>query len=525
MQELRRGWCEFGGAGTRGMGSVAIAILGVGLASCGVEKRKFESADPVALIVSANELAVLEGEQTTFTVALSERPSDPVQVTLRSSAETKLEGAPTELSFQPDTFDVAQTVTVTGKVDRDAVNEAVSIAVESVGLESVTIAVAVIECPTLAAQDFWVLFNPNLSVSGRREIYVAGAAGTLVTIADAPAAEIPASGILTVDTGLGRVPTPDVVESGKAFQISSSAPVQVFANNFSSTTVDAFTAVPVQLLGTEYRAIGYPNSIGQPSQIAVYATADNTTVTIGNGVPITLNRGQSFLRSGTSDVTGLRVIADKPVAVNSGDACLNTGAGACDHVEEMLFPVASWASDFYVPVIPQGQNFRVVAASDGTVVTVDGAEVGTLKAGEFYAGSGGGKRVQTSLPSQVYIIALGENNVEGNGDPAFILLPGVQNAVDSTTFSALAADNENTLVVSMPTAAIPSLLLDGAAVAAQWAEYASGGHSYVQIPIAAGSHTLTANQAFIPVVWGEKAYESYGYVAGYGYPKATCQLP
>jgi large repetitive protein len=379
-----------------------------------------------------------------------------------------------------------------------------------------------IECPapTLAAQDFWLIFNPNNAASGRRDVHVAGPPGTQVVIAGAAPATIPASGILTVDTGLTRVPSPNVVQSGKAIEITSSAPVQVFANNFQPFTVDAFTVVPVQLLGKDYRAIGYPNSIGQPSQVTVFAIQDNTTVTIGTGAPFVLNRGQSFLRSQVGDATGLRVVADKPVGVNSGDSCLNTGAGACDHVEEMLFPIDSWASDFYIPTIPQGQNFRVVAATDGTVVSVDGTVVGTINAGQFYTGSGGGKRVQTSKPAEVYIIALGDTS--GTGDPAFILMPGAQNGVGTATFSALAADNVNTLAISMPTAAISSLRLDGAAVNPTWTAYSSGGYSYAQIVVAVGSHTLVADQAFIPVIWGEKSFESYGYVAGYGYPPGVC---
>jgi hypothetical protein len=501
---------------------IAVAI---GLASCGVDKVKFTSLPD--LVVSSMSVAVLEGEQATFTVALTARPAAPMLVTLRSTAEAKIGGAPAELTFLPEDFDVPQTVTISGKTDRDALNETGEIIVESEG-DAVSVAVSVIECPTLAAQDFWVIFNPNVG-GGRREIYVAGEPGTTVTIAGAAAAEIPAAGILVVDTGLTRVPVANTVESGKAFQVTASAPVQVFANNFLDNTVDAFTAVPVQLLGTDYRAIGYATS--RQSQITVVATEDNTAVTIGAigtipPVTITLNRGQSYMRTGGTDATGVQITSDKPIGVNTGDACINTGQGACDHVEEMLFPVASWVSDFFIPTLPQAQDFRVVAATNGTVVTVDGVEVGPpLAAGTFYNGTGGGKRVQTSQPSQVYIVALGEPG--GSGDPAFVLMPGVQNAVDKTTFSALSASNVNTLAISMPTPAIGTLRLDGEAIAATtvWTPYASGGYSYAQVPLAAGAHKLTAEDVFIPVVWGERSFESYGYVAGYGYPKQRCTLP
>lgn len=499
-----------------------LSCLGL-LMACGVDKVKFRTGNPedtAVLVVSKTEVAVLEGGEATFTVALSRDPEGPVVVSLRASNDDKLAGAPAELRFESADYDVPQTVTVTGKTDRDAANEAVSILVESAGLETVTVAVSVVECPTLAGQDFWIAFNPNYSNDGRREVYVAGAPGTTVTIAGVEGV-IPAAGIFYRDIGNSQIPTAGVIETGKAFQVTADAPVQVFANSFVPFTVDAFTAVPIQLLGTDYRAIGYAGSTA--SQILVYATEDNTVVTIGAEAPITLNRGQSFLRTSSMDATGIRIVSDKPVGVNTGDNCIFITAGACDHVEEMLFPVESWASDFFVPLIPQAQTFRVVAATDGTEVRVDGVLAETLAAGGFYTGTGGGKRVQTSKPSEVYIVAHGESS--NQGDPSFILLPGVQNGIDTTTFSALSDINVNTLVVSMPTTAIPSLRLDGAAVQTTWTPYASGDYSHAQIGVAAGSHSLIADQPFIPVVWGERTTESYGYVAGYGYPRATCQLP
>lgn len=505
---------------SRAAWSYALILVSIlGFTSCGIDRVTFRG--PIDLVVSELSLRVLEGDKITFTVALSRRPSTPVEVGLRPTVDGKLTIAPSTLSFDERNWDLPQTVTIEGSLDRDAANEMLTVEVEADGIAAVSLEVAVIECPSLAAQDFWVMFNPNNLAAGRRELHIAGAAGTMVTIAGDTPRAIPDTGVLVVDIGLTRIPTPNVVESGKALSISATTPVQVFANNFNSNTVDAFTALPIQLLGREYRTIGYATS-GQ-AQIGVYAVEDDTRVTIGAAAPIVLNRGQSFLRVSSGDMTGTRVVSDKPVAVNTGDACINTGAGACDHVEEMLFPVPSWASDFFVPTIPQAQVFRVVAATDNTAVLVDGVQVATLMAGQFYQSADGGKRVQTSAPTQVYIVALGQS--DGNGDPAFILLPGVQNAIEATTFSALSAENVNTLIVSMPTAAVASLRLDGAAVQPTWTPYASGDYSHAQLMIAAGVHRLTADEPFIPVVWGEKSFESYGYIAGYGYPRQACQLP
>ncbi len=345
-----------------------------------------------------------------------------------------------------------------------------------------------------------MIFNPNNSASGRRDVFFAGAPGTTVTINGGAPLTIPASGLLQTDTGLSRVPTPNVLESGKSLHIVASAGVTVFANNFQPFTVDAFTVLPTQILGKDYYAVGYPNSIGQPSQITVIATEDNTSVSIAGGAAFTMNAGQSFLRSVVGDATGLRITADKPIGVNAGDSCLNTGAGACDHVEEMLLPVDAWASEFFVPVIPQDTDYRVVANQAGTEVRVDGTLVATIGQGQFYSASGGGVRITTSKPTEAYMIAKGDTS--GTGDPAFLLLPGRENAVGAATFAALAADNVNTLVVSMPTAAIATLKVDGALVSPTWTAYPTGGFSYAQIVVAAGDHTVSADQAFIPVVWG-----------------------
>jgi large repetitive protein len=407
---------------------------------------------------------------------------------------------------------------VLGDNDDDGVLDGVDQDDDNDGILDVT------ECatPTTAGSDFWVLFHPNFSAAGRRELNVAGAAGTQVVIAGAAPVAIPASGLLTVDTGLTRVPTPGVVESGKAIRVTASAPVHVVANNYQSATVGAFSVVPVSLLGTEYRAIGYPNSTSSPSQVSVTATQDNTSVTIG-GTAITLNTGQSYLREAMDDPTGLLVSADKPVAVSSGSKCLDTGtalASSCDHVEEMLVPVSGWSSEFFVPLGPQAQVFRVVAGQPGTVVSVDGLPVATLAAGQFFTGAGGGFRVTASNPVEVYLIGLNETL---GPDPSFVLLPGAERGISDVTFSALAADNLNTVVVSMPTAAIPSFRLDGAPVVAVWLPYLLlSGYSYTQILVTPGVHRLTATSPFLPIIWGEKAFESYAYVPGSGFAPGTC---
>jgi len=316
-----------------------------------------------------------------------------------------------------------------------------------------------VECPaeSLQGKEFWMMFNANYPTSNaRRDLLFAGAPGTTVTIDADPPQTIPASGLLTVDVTKIRDLGSNVIESGKAVHIVTSAGVTAFANNFGDATDDAFTVLPVSLLGTDYYAIGYPNTIGFASQIGVVATEDATTVTIGADAPILLNRGQSFMRSVVGDATGIHITSNKPIAVNAGDVCLNTGENACDHVEEMLVPSDGWSSEFLVPVLPQPTDYRVVAAQANTEVRVDNVLVATLNAGQFYSAFGAGVRITTSKPAEAYSIIKGASGQDG--DPAFLLLPGVQNAVGGATFAAFDAPSiANYLSVSMPTVAINTL--------------------------------------------------------------------
>ncbi len=143
----------------------------------------------------------------------------------------------------------------------------------------------------------------------------------------------------------------------------------------------------------------------------------------------------------------------------------------------------------------------------------------TLQAGEFFTGAGGGVRITTSQPTQAYIVTLGE--LLGS-DPTTILLAGATSGLAAATVSALATDNANTLAVSMPTAAIPTFRVDGAPVLAVWLPYVSGGSSHTTILLTPGPHRITAGQPFLPIVYGEKLYESYGYVPGSSYAAGTC---
>lgn len=110
---------------------------------------------------------------------------------------------------------------------------------------------------------------------------------------------------VVLDTAL-QVTSSGVAEK-RAIHITSDYPLSVRGSNSRYQTTDAFTVIPSQHLGKEYRVIGFDKLSGSLlSQFAVVATEDAISITITPqvdtrngqkaGVPFTisLNKGEVY---------------------------------------------------------------------------------------------------------------------------------------------------------------------------------------------------------------------------------------
>ena len=82
-----------------------------------------EDDDDRGVEVSATELSVPEGDSRTYTVVLSSQPAGPVTVTPSVSGSADVTVSPSELTFTTQSWDQAQTVTVSAAQDADAAND------------------------------------------------------------------------------------------------------------------------------------------------------------------------------------------------------------------------------------------------------------------------------------------------------------------------------------------------------------------------------------------------------------------
>jgi len=367
----------------------------------------------------------------------------------------------------------------------------------------------------------------------------------------------------------------------QSFHVEADDDVSVYALNQGRLTSEAFLVLPTDALGDDYAVMAYttdtrsfspngePNGNTTPTQFAVVATEDNTVVEItpstftfrsnpGETQSVLLQKGQSYLVQGDprvdpfADLTGTIVSASRPVAVFGGHqrAILpieeRGNLGSRDCLVEQMNPIRTWGKKAYV--IPMamssdevliGDNlYRVVSAFDSTVVYVDGAEVTILNEGDFYeAPLRKAQEITTSRPSMVAMFkkTAGSPNVGDtrNGDPFMMLVPPPEQFMKSYRFVNIQAYEyfisggqpvpfddvykEQWLNVVIPTVGINSLRLDGQAVSAGWQRIGTTDHSFAQIRMTDGVHSISADTLFGIYVYGYGAANSYGYIGGMAY--------
>lgn len=208
-------------------------------------------------------------------------------------------------------------------------------------------------------------------------------------------------------------PASAIVRAG-AYRIAASSPVTVYQFNpleyetrpsaeclIRSYTNDASLLLPTPALGQEYLVLTHGTFAGfsfvtitgtteMPARVRVVPTAAVIASRAGEPIALTeagqavdfeLARGdvvQLLSNAANSDFTGTTVSSTQPISVVTGVDCTNISndgsLGACDHIEEQLFPVSTWGTEVAVSALrDRGRDerylLRVLAAEDDTVVT------------------------------------------------------------------------------------------------------------------------------------------------------------
>jgi hypothetical protein len=185
--------------------------------------------------------------------------------------------------------------------------------------------------------------------------------------------------------------------SNRSIRITSDEPVSVYALTKGSHT-DATNVLPVTALNTEYYQISYSITpvIDHLDAYDVIATQNNTRVYHDGILETTLATGEVYYRTSTTDMTGVCITADYPVAFFALHqlSSIPAGMASASCLMQQLAPVNTWGKNFFVPVSHFTLDIvRIVASQNDTDITQTGGimlyplggqtSLTGLQAGEF----------------------------------------------------------------------------------------------------------------------------------------------
>ncbi len=344
---------------------------------------------------------------------------------------------------------------------------------------------------------------------------------------------------------------------GEAFRVRSDLPVTVHQHNplgnMGYYTNDGSRLTAVSRLGTDHLVLAWPQSAAWTQRGYLTVAADDgptkvevtvaaPTIASNGGVPVpaleagetlvfTLERQQALnlvTRNFADDLTGTRVVSDRPVAVFGGNECafVPLEVGTCDHLEEQLPPVGRWGTSFLAAKSPPRgavpDVWRVLAREDGTVVSADPPQPGlpaVLAAGEMLQlMSFQSFRLETTAPALVGQFLVGQSwgdaqdgsLTENQGDPTFVLVPPLDRLRSEYVFFVPPGYWRTAIVVGAPDAT--AVRLDGEPIPG-FAPVA-GGWSAATADLAWGPHRVDADGPVQVSIFGLDFTVAFGLSAG-----------
>ncbi|KAK3092135.1 hypothetical protein FSP39_025493 [Pinctada imbricata] len=258
--------------------------------------------------------------------------------------------------------------------------------------------------------------------------------------------------------------------TSKGILIQSDHEIVVYGINKEVYSDDGYLALPTDALGKTYYTANYKTyyyavflvvGVQDSTHVSIQLTTDNpVNVTFkgkhykgGDWINVTMNRLDSLEIHSVGDLTGTKIVGDKPLSVLSGNkkAVVEDGLGgnSRDHLVEHLLPVQSWGKNFATVPIPgrtTGDIFRFIASEGTTVVYVKGEKGGSTFNDHFViprAGSYVQKHYDSKLfahisadkPIQVMQYSMTQAPNHESGDPAMITIPPIEQYASNYYFT------------------------------------------------------------------------------------------
>ncbi|XP_078691730.1 IgGFc-binding protein-like [Branchiostoma floridae x Branchiostoma belcheri] len=414
--------------------------------------------------------------------------------------------------------------------------------------------------------EFVLSFIQNLQRDGHwPRLHITGSSPALASVV----VDVPLVGFTEkVNVRFGEVATVELPRDGvemlgsrkgrHAVHIQADNDIMVYGVFTERDSSDAYLGLPTDALGTEYlvpcntitRNRPEEGFVHIPSEFGVVGVYDNTSVTIvpkqrvlfedrtyfaTETITTTLDRFETLQIQSSDDLTGSRIVSNKPVAVLSGNLFTSVGhpesvRGSGTHIVEMIPPVHGWGREFaLVPLKEreQGDVFRVLAARDDTQVNLTGSYPRTLKAGEFWEfdlPSYSYKHLTSSKPVLVVQYSKSKTVDQARADPFMMLVPAVSQfsanySFSTVDFADLHMYGTYHLNIVVNTSEKGGLRLDDNPLDpdTRWFLIPDTQMSAARVDVRCGSHTLVHQSPTVTFgvsVYGYTDYDGYGYPGG-----------
>ena len=335
---------------------------------------------------------------------------------------------------------------------------------------------------------------------------------------------------------------------------TNSTSVVVIGQNDVYQSSDTFLALPtVKVCCTHYIFYGISvSSVEYDNVVLIVGTEDNTmmNLTVTQYVRLRINDADSSLRHGSqysfivnrlqtvyigssSDLTGTRIITDKPVSVFSGHQCgyvLSSNYSDCDHLIEQIPPTTYWGKTYYIAPLHSRSAYtiRVLAANNSTEVFMDCNNVRnsyTINAGnsftvthQYYCAIHSNKEI---LVAQYSI-----------GNPMMMLVPATMHYDNEINLSTISSGYSNYInIIVLKEYYQPSMMywITGGV---KWSLQSQYWNTitfnqvteayYTQLSVSNGPVTIihtTTNALMSAVVYGYGYGSGYGHSGGFSIPK------
>ena len=314
-----------------------------------------------------------------------------------------------------------------------------------------------------------------------------------------PAAVVVPSNYLVTTTGFqGR---------NRGVHISSDNPVFVVVENFiaffNHGTYLAYPSDEIAGATTyEYYIISADNSLdGRLSQFLLVGSMSNTNITVtptenvdippdprssssspalvtaGSSATFMLDRLQTLMVSSLDDLTGTRILSDKPLTVISGHQCANVPHDhtGCEPLAFQVPPASTWGNRFLLaPFAGRAtqQKFRVISGEPMTVMYTCGNSSQTINdTTDLVITTSEYCSLASSRPALVVQLSM-SGLTDSMGDPAIALVSPTDQYISESTFITLSSDTFPTSYISVTVLAEhfsdTSILLDGSQLNCGW---------------------------------------------------------